>query len=111
MTTAILAQPSALDSYTQIDVQEQVISAETARRKASFFLAMNVGHLLRADNPLLLLGKESLKWQLDILLTSPDSAKSKTIGRLYLNAEDGSIPSSTKLIEDLTELADDFAVS
>lgn len=105
MTTAILSTPNDDDDYVDVDVQAQVISSKVARHKASFFLAMNVGHLLRADNPKLLLDEDSLQWQLDVVLTSPRDIAPQFIRHIHLAAADGTILAANELVEDLTALA------
>ena len=105
MTTLILPKENGRDSYTNINLQERVISAETAVHKASFFLAMNIGHLLRAANPKLLLDSDFLKWQMKVVLTSPLDAPPQFVGQNHLSATDGSVLSADRLIEDLTALA------
>jgi hypothetical protein len=102
MTTVILPQINGQDTYTEVDVKTRVISADTACRKASFFLAMNIGHLLRADNPKLLLDDEAINWQLDVVLTSPRGEPSQHIGHIFLAAEDGSVLFANELIKSLT---------
>lgn len=104
MTTLILPKVNGNDSYTDIDVQASVVSAETACRKASFFLAMNVGHLLRATNPRLLLDDDLLKWQLDVILTSPQGGTPQQIGQMFLAASDGSVLFADALMHTLTAL-------
>jgi hypothetical protein len=111
MTVLILPKTNGNDSYTEIDVQASVISADTACRKASFFLAMNMGHFLRAANPRLLLDDDGLKWQLDIIVTSPHSATPQYIGQMFLSAPDGSVLDADQLIETLTILANADPVS
>ncbi|MBX3058558.1 MAG: hypothetical protein KF770_19005 [Anaerolineae bacterium] len=104
MTTLILPQVNGKDSYTEINIQASVISAETACRKASFYLAMNVGHLLRATNPRLLLDDDLLKWQLDVILTSPQGGTPQQIGHMFLAASDGSVLFADELMHTLTAL-------
>jgi hypothetical protein len=105
MKTLILPQVNGSDKYTEIDVQARIISAETACHKASFFLAMNVGHLLRAENPKLLLDKDALEWQLEVVLTSPSGKPAQHVGYIYLSAQDGSVLTTEETIETLTTLA------
>ena len=105
MTTLILPKVNGSDKYTEIDVQARIISAETACQKASFFLAMNVGHLLRAGNPRLLLDKDVLEWQLEIVLTSPSGKPAQHTSYIYLSAQDGSVLAAQETIETLTTLA------
>lgn len=111
MTTLFMPKENGNDSYMEIDLQERIISAETAVRKASFFLAMNVGHLLRADNPKLLLDSDFLKWQMEVVLTSPIGTSQKIIGTIPLSAIDGSVLSANELIKDLITLANANATS
>lgn len=105
MTSLILPKANGTDHFTEIDVQARIISADTACRKASFFLAMNVGHLLRADNPKLLLDNDALRWQMDVILTSPRGESPQPIGHIFLAAADGSVLSANELIETLAALA------
>lgn len=105
MKTLILPEVNGSDQYTEIDVQARIISAETAGHKASFFLAMNVGHLLRAENPKLLLDKNELAWQLEVVLTSPSGKPSQHTSYIYLSAQDGSVMDAQETIETLTTLA------
>jgi hypothetical protein len=105
MTTLILPKVNGSDEYTEIDVQARIISAETACHKASFFLAMNVGHLLRAENPKLLLDKDALEWQLEVVLTSPSGKPPQHISHVNLSAKDGSVLAVEETIETLTALA------
>ena len=105
MTTAILSKTNDNDGYVDIDVQAQVISPDVACRKASVFLAMNVGHLLRADNPKLLLNEDSLQWQLDVVLTSALDSPPQFIQHILLAALDGSILFADELIHSLNAAA------
>ena len=105
MTTLILPKTNGSDNYTEIDVQASIIAADTACRKASFFLAMNVGHLLRATNPKLLLDDDMLKWQMEVVLTSPAGKAQQRIDHIFLTASDGSVLFADELIETLTALA------
>jgi hypothetical protein len=104
MTSLVLPEVNGNDSYTEIDVQAYVISADTACRKASFFLAMNVGHLLRATNPRLLLDDDQLKWQLDVVLTSLGGGTPQQIGQMFLSASDGLVLFPEELMNTLTIL-------
>ena len=105
MKTLILPEVNGDDKYTEIDVQARIISAETACHKASFFLAMNAGHLLRAENPKLLLDNDTLKWQLEVVLTSPSGKPAQHASYIYLSAQDGSVLATEETIESLTTLA------
>ncbi len=105
MTTLILPETNGKDGYMEINVRASIISADTACRKASFFLAMNIGHLLRATNPKLLLDNNTLQWQMDVVLTSPLGKTPQNIAKIFLAASDGSVLFANELIESLTTLA------
>ena len=112
MTTMIV--PTTLDNNTamliDVQVKAEVIAAEIARRKATVFLGMNVGNLLRAENPELLLG-DPLVWRMDVKLTSPRLGTIQSIGRIYVNAVSGSIRNQQYLIEQLTSNLDALTCS
>ena len=109
MTTFTVPQANDQDQYTEINIQAKIISAETAGRRASTFLAMNVGHLLRAEHPILLLDGESLIWQLNIILTSPQGRPGREVGKLHLDATKGTVISGEKVIQSLVSIAHDYA--
>ena len=69
-----------------VHIQAEVLSAEAARREANYWLLENVGNLLRADNPELVVG-ERLLWRIDIVLTSPKQEPVGVIGRIELDVK------------------------
>jgi len=78
-----------------IHVQAEVISEKEAIKKASSWLLMNAGNLLRADNPQLILG-EPLKWRLDVWLSTPAlnpprEGISGRIGQVCVDASTGEV--------------------
>ena len=69
----IPAEPSQIDGtqyHVSVFVQADVLNPEIVRHKANLWLGMNVGNLLAAENPELLLG-EILRWRFDVFLTQP----------------------------------------
>ena len=97
----IPVSPTEMADRLQISVHilAKVISDETARREANYWLLENVGNLLRADNPELVLG-EQLIWRFDIVLTPPTRGQVGLVGRLELDAITGKV-----LAEELTPRA------
>ena len=83
-----------------VHIQAEVLSAEAARREANYWLLENVGNLLRADNPELVVG-ERLLWRIDIALTSPKQGRVGVIGRIELDAITGEVLADETLIEKL----------
>ncbi len=83
-----------------VHIQAEVLSAEAARRAANYWLLENIGNLLRAENPELVLG-ERLVWRIDISLTSPTRGQVSVIGRLELDATTGQILADETLAEEL----------
>lgn len=103
MTTMILSTPAAQNETVLIDVQvkAEVISSDVARRKATVFLGMHVGNLLRADNPELLLS-DPLIWRMDVILTSPSVGTVMTLGSMKVNALTGKVQRRKQLTDQLT---------
>jgi hypothetical protein len=87
-----------------VHIQAEVLSAEAARRKANYWLLENIGNLLRAENPELVLG-DRLVWRMDIALTSPDRGSLGLIGRLEIDASSGEILAGKALAEVLAPRA------
>jgi hypothetical protein len=87
-----------------IHIQAEVLSAEAARREANYWLLENVGNLLRAENPELVLG-DRLVWRIDIALTSPSRGWVGVVGRLEIDASSGEILANQSLVEELAPRA------
>lgn len=88
----------------QLDAE--VLGAETARRKASAWLLMNVGNLLAAENPELVIREDGeLWWRFDVLLTSTQRGRIGTIGRIHFDAQTGEPLGDRDVIEELWENA------
>ena len=83
-----------------VHIQAEVLSAEAARREANTWLLANIGNLLRAENPELVVG-ERLLWRIDIVLTSPKQEPVGVIGRIELDAITGEVLADETLIEKL----------
>ena len=83
-----------------IHIQAEVLSAETARRQANVWLLENVGNLLRAESPELVLG-DQLVWRLDVALTSPTRGWIGSVGRLEVDATTGEILANETLAQEI----------
>ena len=87
-----------------VHIQAEVLSAEAARREANYWLLENVGNLLRADNPELVLG-DRLVWRADIVLTSPTQGQVGMVGRIEIDAITGEVLADETLAEELNPRA------
>lgn len=125
MTSSIIYRTnSAADTSEQNDnerlriaihVQAEIISEKEAIKKASSWLLMNVGNLLRADNPELILG-EPLMWRLDVWLSTPALSPpreniSGRIGQICVDASTGEVFITDSLINELKAAADALVAS
>jgi hypothetical protein len=100
--------PSKTDRLqVSVHIQAEVISAEAARRQANYWLLENIGNLLRAEPPELVLG-DRLVWRADIVLTSPRRGRVGSVGRLEIDATTGEILANDKLAEEMIPLAADL---
>ena len=118
-TPVIYTTDSKIDTVEQngnerlriaIHVQAEVVPEKEAIKKASSWLLMNAGNLLRADNPELILG-DPLKWRLDVWLSTPALnpprvGTSGRIGHVYVDASTGEVLTTDSLIDDLKAAAD-----
>jgi hypothetical protein len=82
-----------------IHIQAEVLSAEAVQRRANVWLLENVGNLLRAESPELVLG-EKLVWRLDVALTSPTRGWIGSVGRLKVDATTGEILADETLAQE-----------
>jgi hypothetical protein len=83
-----------------VHVQTDVVAPEIARRRASVWLLENVGNLLRAEVPELVLG-ERLIWRVDVALTNPEVGQVGPVGRIELDAVTGDLLTATDAAEEL----------
>lgn len=89
-----------------VQVQPKIISAEKARQRANGWLTMNMGHLLHAEAPRLLLTPTfQLCWQVNIILTTPRGERLGEVGLLQLNAVTGQILSDVSLYNNILDKA------
>jgi hypothetical protein len=89
----------------RVNVQAEVIAPESARRKANRWLLDNVGILLGAENPELLLA-ERLLWRCDVVLgvpdmTTPGGGRRYRVGKIHLDAITGDVEDAATLIQEL----------
>jgi hypothetical protein len=93
-----------------VHIHTEILSGETARRKANSWLLMNAGNLLRADNPELLLS-EKLVWRFDVLLTYPQQGIVGAVGRLHLDALTADILDPDSVVQQFVNHADALIIS
>lgn len=73
-----------------VHLYAEVLGPERVRRKANVWLLDNVGHLLRAEDPEIVIG-EQLTWRVTVALTSPEKGRVGSIGHLHLDAKTGEV--------------------
>jgi len=78
------------------------VDAASARRKATGWLASEVGNLLLGGEPALVIGDRTL-WRVPVLLTSPERGVVGQIGAVDVDAATGEVLSDDTLIQELTE--------
>lgn len=77
------------------------ITPFVARQTANVYLLNNVGHMLSADDPTLVLGERPY-WQVPVFCAFPEFGRREKIADLAVGAEDGAVlmeyssPSSAK---------------
>jgi hypothetical protein len=81
-------------------MKTHMISAEAARKQANVWLLENVGNLLRAESPELIL-TDKPTWHVTIWLTSPTSGSVGCIGNLKVDAVSGKVLGSKQVIAEL----------
>lgn len=102
MTQIVIPVPRTSDTprmQVNIHIQAEILSAETARRRANVWLLENVGNLLRAESPELVLG-DQLMWRFDVVLTSPSRGWVGAVGRLEVDATTGEILADETLAQE-----------
>jgi hypothetical protein len=91
-----------------IDLQIPV-SPETARRRANGYLGLNVGILLGADEPVLVLSQPPV-WRLKVNLHLPHMGKVGQVGIIEVNALTGQVvPITVAQNQSIQEAARDLA--
>jgi hypothetical protein len=85
-------------------MQAAPVSAYMARRLAQRFLLTKVGHLVRAEEPTLVVGQPWC-WEVPAVLTNPEAGCVGEIGRLQIDAETGEVLAGRREIEEMKENA------
>lgn len=86
-----------------INVQAEVLNPEIARRKANVWLLENVGNVLHAENPELVLG-DHLYWRFEVFLSlvnlsQPGTGERRRLGQMMIDAVNGQVQSPAQLTE------------
>lgn len=112
MTPMVLSTPRNKSTEplwrVNVHIEADVLPAEVVRRKANVWLLTNVGNLLGAENPELMI-KDKLMWRVDVVLTSPTRGHIGKVGNLCLDATTGDVVLTTNLIDELIANAEKFA--
>ena len=74
-----------------VHIDTEVLDPEVARRKANVWLLLYAGHLLRADNPELILEEGELLWRYDVLLTQISYGVVGKIASICVRAATGEV--------------------
>lgn len=94
-----------LDARLQGEIR---VSPDQARRRANKFLALDVGVLIGADDPVLVWGEQP-HWRLTANLYLPELGKVGSVGYLQVDATTGSvIPLPIEQIEKIQGCANDL---
>ena len=124
MTAMVVAIPlsnddNGSDSPNQhvkvaIHIEAEVLDAEVARHEANRWLLDNVGNLLSATMPELLVVDERLYWRFDVILGVPNLAQPGSgamykVGQISLDAASGAIENPDDLIQELQTSAASIA--
>ena len=78
------------------------IDAATAQRKATGWLASEVGNLLLGDVPSLIIAERAV-WRVPVLLTSPEYGVVAQVGTVDVDAQTGDVLADTELIQELVK--------
>lgn len=81
-----------------VHITADVLTADVARRRANGWLLDNVGNLLIAETPELVIG-DSLVWRVPVILTSPKQGHRGTCGTLDVDAVSGQVLADNTTIE------------
>jgi hypothetical protein len=97
------------EGRVQIDMHlhVEVLGPEKVRRLANIWLLNNVGNLLGAEDPELVLG-ERISWRYDVILTSLSTGHKGRLGRIHMDARTGEYLSLEESVEELLSNAEAF---
>ena len=92
-----------------VNINIDVLDAEVARRQVNGWLLDNVGNLLGATKPELIVG-EPLLWRFDVVLgipnlSQPGSGAMYRVGQIAVNAITGEVQDADTIAQELQENA------
>ena len=96
----IIPQGSAVSFKIEVTTQFN-ISAAVAKQKVNRFLAMNVGNMLAAAEPELVVGA-TLVWRVPVLFGTPARGTLGRVGELVVDADTGEV--QLEHLSDLEEM-------
>ncbi len=90
------------NSPIMVYIEPEILPAETARKRANVWLLYNVGNLLRAEQPkLMLTNQRQLYWGVDVMLTSPSVGNLGRVGQLEIDATTGEILNNLNVAQEI----------
>lgn len=92
-----------------VHLYAEVLGPEKVRRKANVWLLDHVGHLLRAEDPEIVIGAH-LTWRVTVVLTSPQRGRVGPLGYLHLDARTGEVLVREGMVEEFVANADALTV-
>jgi hypothetical protein len=93
-----------------VHISADVLTPEAARRRANGWLLDNVGNLLLAAEPELVVG-DRIVWRAPVILTSPSRGHIGTLGTLDLDAVSGEVLADQSTIDQFHARASELAQS
>lgn len=99
--TTITLSGEGVEDLNQLNVQISVeavvnVDAKHARRRVTVWLASEVGNMLIAGDPRLVISRETV-WRLPVLLTSSEKGVVGEVGFVDVDASSGELMTSDKL--------------
>lgn len=76
----------------KIEVKGEInFTAFVARQQVNYYLQMNVGNLLFAGEPEVIVGEGLLQWDVPVVYALPDLGKLGVVGRFLVDAQSGDL--------------------
>jgi len=103
-----IPQTGTIQFTIQISAQHNY-SAKAARRMVRRFVADEIGYLLRAGEPTLVIG-EQICWRVPVMLALPNAGPVGTVGSIRVDVETGQLLVTPDEILEIGRHARDLAV-
>lgn len=86
------------------------ITAETARRKVGVFAGNHMADLLSGETPSLVWQQEGAYWRVPVVLSSRSHGRIGIVGAIDVDVETGELQVNDRIIQEIEENAQRFAV-